>query len=112
MKIQGIYFRHKKLGETSILFLSCVTQRSYVVVHGIHRRNQWHEFVPVSHQRVVLFPEKTLGRSISACLVVVAPAPRSPLLKRSYWYVTDEYRRAVDIMVRSLQNMSFDANFV
>ena len=35
-----------------------------VMVDGIHERNRWHALVPVSHRRVVIFPEKTLGRSI------------------------------------------------
>ena len=29
------------------------------------RKNQWHEFVSVSHRRVVIFPEKTLWGSLS-----------------------------------------------
>ena len=36
----------------------------------------------------------------------------SPLLKRSCWYVTDKNTRAIDIIIRSLQNMGIDCNFV
>ena len=60
-----MHFRRKKLGEKSFLLLSCVTRRSYVVVNGIHRKDQWHALVPVSPRRVVIFPEKTLWRRIS-----------------------------------------------
>ena len=72
-----------------------------VVVDGMHVINQWHAFVPVSHRRVVLFPEKTLWRSIGgvegvlccccgACLRCCFG--RLPVKwKRSCWYVTDKY---------------------
>ena len=66
---------------------------------GIHGRNQWPAFVPVSHRLVVLVLEKTLRRSIGgvegvlccccgACLRCYSNVPVK--CTRSCWYGTDK----------------------
>ena len=70
-----------------------------VVVDSIHGRNQWHAFVPGSHRLVVIFPEKTLWRSIGGvegvlcccCGACLRCRGRLPVdWERSCWYVTDK----------------------
>ena len=56
------------------------------VVDGIHGKNQWHTFAPVSHRLVFIFPDKTIWRSIGgvACFVVaVVPVSVAVVVCRS-----------------------------